>query len=327
MMESFTEGIDKISYDLDNIDDLKDKLHFEGRLKDTGKAVLPWAAAAALGYGAMQYDPGMSDQEKFDNASAIFQFTVITDQGDPDELAKQFVNYALTLPYKDRKRLKNHLKDFETNIPKNRRARMEEFQQNINYWVNKFNVDRWSSKDDSSKPTVTESAGDAGRYASGWLHDHAAELESADEGIGVEDIVDRIADDYAAVAGGEVSNEQAQEIVDVAVPILTDDYGWVLPYGSDIYSRYSLPEIEEDVPRPTGVPGSPFDDTVQLPARVQGQPWVHSDDEFVFFLEWLLKKEWTARQIVDIVAKPHHYIKEYKEYLDQRERQELDPLL
>ena len=141
MFKSFTGGIDKIHYDLDNIDDLKDKLHFEGRLKDTGKAVLPWAAAAAL-YGAMQYDPGMSDQEKFDNASAIFQFTVISDQGDPDESAKQFVNFALTLPSKDRKRLEDSLENFKTNIPKDRRARMEEFQQSINYWVNQFNMDR-----------------------------------------------------------------------------------------------------------------------------------------------------------------------------------------
>jgi len=325
MMGAFTEGVGKIYYDLDNIDDLQSKLHFEGRLKDTGKAVLPWAVAATLGYGIMTYDPQMSDQEKFDNASAIFQFTVISDKPDPDESAKQFVKFALTLPSKDRKRLKDSLENFKTNIPKHRRARMEEFQQSINYWVNQFNVDRWSVKDDSNKPPVTESVGDAGQYASDWLYDHAAELEAADEGIGVEDIVDRIGDDYADAAGEEVSNEQAQEIVDVAVPVLTDDYGWVLPYGSDIYTRYSLPEIEEA--NPTGVPRSPFDDTVQLPARVEGQPWVQSDDDFVFFLEWLLKKEWTARQIVDVVAEPHHYIKEYKQYLDQRERQELDPLL
>jgi len=327
MFKSFTDGIDKIHYDLDNIDDLKDKLHFEGRLKDTGKAVLPWAAAAALGYGAMQYDPGMSDQEKFDNASAIFQFTVISDQGDPDESAKQFVNFALTLPSKDRKRLKDSLENFKTNIPKDRRARMEEFQQSINYWVNQFNVDRWSTKDDSDKSTVTESVGDAGRYASEWLYDHTAELEAAPENIGVEDIVDRVADDYADASGEEVNNQQAQEIVDVVVPVLTDDYGWMLPYGSDIHTKYSLPEIEEATPRPTGIPRSPFDDTVQLPARVEGQPWVHSDDEFLFFLEWLLKKEWTARQIVDVVSEPHHYINEYKQYLDQRERQAQDPLL
>ena len=126
-MAAFTEGIDKIYYDLDNIDDLKYKLHFEGKLKDTGKAVLPWAAAAALGYGIMTHDPQMSDQEKFDNASAIYQFTVINDQPDPDESAKQFVNLALTLPSKDRKRLKDSLENFKTNIPKHRRARMEEF--------------------------------------------------------------------------------------------------------------------------------------------------------------------------------------------------------
>ena len=119
-MQSFTEGIDKIYYDLDDIDDLSNKIHVEASLKDVGKAikphVLPWAVAAALGYGALQKQP-ISTQEKFDNASAVFQYTVISDQLDPDESAKQFVNLALTLPYKDRKRLKNHLKDFEANIP------------------------------------------------------------------------------------------------------------------------------------------------------------------------------------------------------------------
>jgi len=328
MMKAFTESVDKIYYDLDNIDDLQSKLHFEGRLKDTGKAVLPWAVAAALGYGIMQYDPQMSTQEKFDNASAIYQFTVISDQPDPDESAKQFVNLALTLPSKDRKRLKHSLENFKTNIPKHRRARMEQFQQSINYWVNQFNVDRWSAKDDSNKPPVTESTGEAGQYADTWLYDHRDEIETADEGIGIEDIIHRIADDYADTVAEPVSNADAQEIVNVVEPALTNDYGWILDPDSDILSRYTtIDEVEEPVSRPTGTPGSPFDDTVQLPARVEGQPWVHSDDEFILFLEWLLKKEWTSRQIVDVVASPHDYIKEYKQYLDQRERQELDPLL
>ena len=330
-METFTESIDKIYYDLDNVDDLQSRLHFEGRFKDTGKAVLPWAAAAALGYGIMQHDPQMSDQEKFDNASAIFQFTVISDQGDLDKSAKQFVNYALTLPSKDRKRLKDSLENFKTNIPRHRRERMEQFQQSINYWVNQFNVDRWTAKDDSKKPSVTESTSGAGEYADTWLHDHRDEIETAPENIGIEDIIHRIADDYADAIAEPVGNADAQEIVNVVEPALTNDYGWILDPDSDILSRYITvdevddPEVEE--PRPTGVPRSPFDDTVQLPARVEGQPWVHSDDEFLFFLEWLLKKEWTARQIVDVVAKPHHYIKEYKQYLDQAQRIEKDPLL
>jgi len=344
-MSSFTEGIDKIYYDLDNVDDLQHTLHFEGRFKDTGKAVLPWAAAAALGYGIMQYDPQMSDQEKFDNASAIYQFTVVSDQGDPDASAKQFVKYALTLPSKDRKRLKDSLENFKTNIPRHRRERMEQFQQSINYWVNQFNVDRWSAKDDSKKPSVTESTSDAGEYANTWLHDHRDEIETAPENIGIEDIIHRIADDYADAIAEPVSNVDAQEIVNVVEPALTNDYGWILDPDSDILTRYTTVDEEDDdhfytspgssaepssaEPRPTGVPRSPFDDTVQLPARVQGQPWVHSDDEFVAFLEWLLKKEWTARQIVDVVAKPYkpYVIEQYKEYLAHASRQENDPLL
>ena len=186
----------------------------------------------------------------------------------------------------------------------------ETFENKVSNWV----------------PAITESTGDAGAYADTWLYDHAADLENAPENIGIEEIIHRIADDYADATGEQTDIEDAQAIVNVAMPVLTDDYGWVLDPNSDILSRYiTVDEVEE--PRPTGVPRSPFDDTVQLPARVEGQPWVHSDDDFNFFLEWLLKKEWTARQIVDVVSEPHHYIKEYKQYLDQRERQELDPLL
>jgi len=193
----------------------------------------------------------------------------------------------------------------------------ETFENKVSNWV----------------PEVTEGAGEASAYADTWLYDHAAELETADEGIGIEDIIDRIADDYADATGEPADNAAAAEIVNAVVPVLTNDYGWVLDPDSDILSRYTTVDEEDDDPgatndpRPTGVPRSPFDDTVQLPARVEGQPWVHSDDDFVFFLEWLLKKEWTARQIVDVVSEPHHYIKEYKQYLHQRERQELDPLL
>jgi len=323
MMKSFTEGIDKIYYDLDDLDDLQSRLHFEGRFKDTGKAVLPWAAAAALGYGIMTYDPQMSDQEKFDNASAVFQFTVISDQGDLDESAKQFVQFALTLPSKDRKRLKDSLDNFKTNIPRHRRQRMEEFQQSINYWVNQFNVDRWSSADDSKKPTVTESTSDAGIYADTWLHDHRDEIETADEGIGIEDIIHRIADDYADAVAEPVSNADAQEIVNVVEPTLTNDYGWILDPDSDILSRYTT--VDED--QPAGTP---------VPAGVEGRPTVHTDDDFLLFLEWVLNQvdengelKYNARSVVDMITSPHDpwVVNLYKTYKDQSQRIEDDPYL
>jgi len=329
-MAAFTEGIDKIYYDLDNIDDLKYKLHFEGKLKDTGKAVLPWAAAAALGYGIMTHDPQMSDQEKFDNASAIYQFTVINDQPDPDESAKQFVNLALTLPSKDRKRLKDSLENFKTNIPKHRRARMEEFQQSINYWVNQFNVDRWSQKDGSVKENnQLDSKFDQDVF--NILDPLEAQIESGE--YTQEEIVDLVTQDLATQLGTDISTEEGARIEQKV-----EHFYSMMGLDSIPADRRSRDYLDSrsaetasvvDENRPTGVPGSPFDDHARVPARVEGQPWVHSDDEFIFFLEWLLKKEWTARQIIDVVAKPYkpYVIEQYKEYLAHADRQAADPLL
>ena len=54
---------------------------------------------------------------------------------------------------------------------------------------------------------------------------------------------------------------------------------------------------------------------------------MHSDDDFLFFLDWLVKKEWTGRQIADVVAEPHHYTKHYRAFLTQRDKEAVDPLL
>ena len=64
-----------------------------------------------------------------------------------------------------------------------------------------------------------------------------------------------------------------------------------------------------------------------VPDKVEGEPWVHSDDDFLFFLDWLVKKEWTGRQIADVVAEPHHYTKHYRAFLTQRDKEAVDPLL
>jgi len=64
-----------------------------------------------------------------------------------------------------------------------------------------------------------------------------------------------------------------------------------------------------------------------VPDPVPGEPWVHSDDDFILFLDWLVKKDWSGRQIADVVAEPHHYTKHYKAFLIQKGKEEIDPLL
>jgi hypothetical protein len=61
---------------------------------------------------------------------------------------------------------------------------------------------------------------------------------------------------------------------------------------------------------------------------------VHSDDDFIFFLQWLLKQvndndepTFNAKRIVDVVEEPHRYMKEYKQFLDHRQRVDDDPYL
>ena len=331
MMQSFTEGIDKIYYDLDDIDDLRNKIHVEASLKDVGKAikphVLPWAAVAALGTGAYSaLKPDMSPQEKFDNASAVFQYTVISDQLDPDKSAKQFVNLALTLPYKDRKRLKNHLKDFEANIPRHRRQRMEEFQQSINYWVNQFNVDRWSQKDESLKENNRlDSKFDQDVF--NILDPLEAQIESGE--YTQEEIVDIVAQELSSQLGAEISTEEGARIEQKVEHFYTMIGLDSIPADRrsrdylDGRSAEAAPVVDENIP--TGVP-----------RQVEGQPVVHTDDDFLLFLEWVIRQvdengelKYTARSVVDIITSPHDgwFTSLYKKYKNQSQRVEEDPYL
>ena len=66
---------------------------------------------------------------------------------------------------------------------------------------------------------------------------------------------------------------------------------------------------------------------VAVPDPVPGEPWVHSDDDFILFLDWLVKKDWSGRQIADVVAEPHHYTKHYQAFLTQKGKEVIDPLL
>ena len=88
----------------------------------------------------------------------------------------------------------------------------------------------------------------------------------------------------------------------------------------DAYTHWVPPSVEEDNYRHERT-------VVKVPGPEKGEPWVHSDDDFLFFLDWLVKKGWEAQKIVDVVREPHHFTKPYGQFLDQRDREISDPLL
>ena len=306
----------------------------EGSLKDIGKAVkphvLPWAAAAALGAGIYNAkDPKeMSDQEKADNASAIYQYTVISDKPDPDESAKLFAQYALTLPKKERRELKAQIDRFNKNLPADRRPRLDTFQQNINYWINQVNITRWANTEQSMNENTRDHA-KFDQEVSDLLSDHEADIETGE--YTQEEIVDKVAEELANRSGTDISTEQGARIEGSV-----ENYFRMLGLDSippDTRSRDYLARgynaVDENQP-----PKQPLIQKRPAGAPPASEPYVQGDDELILFLRWLLKQvdengepKFDAKRIVDVVEEPHHYTKLYQQFLDQLYKQESDPYL
>ena len=340
-MESFSKfanGVEKIHYDLDGIEDLKSKLHLvpEASLKDIGKAVkphvLPWAAAAALGTGLYNNMKPMSNEEKFDNASAIYQYAVVSKNVDLNDSAKEFVNLALTLPMKERKALRAQLDKFKANLSPDRQERMEEFQSNINYQVNQFNINRWANKEESMNENARNDA-KFDQEVFDILSDQEADIETGE--YTQDEIVDKVAEDLANRSGTDISTEQGARI-----ETNVENYFRMLGLDSippDTRSRDYLagrstqtaPVVDENQP-----PKQPLIQKRPAGAPPANEPYVQSDDELIGFLRWLTKQvddnnqpTFDAKRIVDVVEEPHHYSKEYQQYLNKIYKQESDPYL
>ena len=153
------------------------------------------------------------------------------------------------------------------------------------------------------------------------LSDMEAEIETGE--YPQEEIVDTVSDRLAAQLGREIYTEEGTRIEQQV-----EDFYAQLGLDSIPADRRSRDYVADEPPkpdRPTGVP---------VPGKVEGQPWVHSDDDFIFFLRWLIKQvddnddpTFNAKRIVDVIEEPHHYMKEYKQFLDNRQRVNDDPYL
>ena len=153
------------------------------------------------------------------------------------------------------------------------------------------------------------------------LSDMEAEIETGE--YPQEEIVDMVSDRLESQRGRDISTDEGSQI-----ERQVEDFYAQLGLDSvpaDRRSRDYVPDAPPEPPTSTGVP---------VPGKVEGQPWVHSDDDFIFFLQWLLKQvdendetTFNAKRIVDVVEEPHRYMKEYKQFLDNRQRVDDDPYL
>ena len=145
------------------------------------------------------------------------------------------------------------------------------------------------------------------------LSDMEADIETGE--YTQEEIVDMVANQLGTQLGKEISTEEGARVEEAV---------------EKFYFQLGLDSIPPDRRSRDALAGQqPPEDSqsTKVPPKVEGQPWVHSDDDFLFFLNWLVKKDWSGQKIVDVVAEPHHYTKHYKAFLTQRDKEAIDPLL
>ena len=152
------------------------------------------------------------------------------------------------------------------------------------------------------------------------LSDMEAELETGE--YTQEEVVDKVAGELSKQSGIEVSTEEGAQIEHKV---------------EQFYSMLGLDSIPADRRSrdySADRPARPTDNVPGVPGKVEGEPWIHSDDTFIDFLRWLVKLEtdvgdpkFNANTIIDVVERPDKYQKEYSEFLDHEKRVDGDPYL
>ena len=158
------------------------------------------------------------------------------------------------------------------------------------------------------------------------LSDMEAQLETGE--YSQEETVDTVSDRLQSELGKEISTEEGARIEQKV-----EDFYGMLGLEAIPADRRSRDYLLQQTPDPAGSSKSWTTGTNVAP-KVEGQPWVHSDDDFIEFLRWLVKKEndegdlqFSAQTIVDVVERPDKYQPEYTEFLDWKQRVDNDPYL
>ena len=151
------------------------------------------------------------------------------------------------------------------------------------------------------------------------IFDILSDME-ADIGTGEysqEEIVDTVTNN---VGGEEASTELGAQVEDAV-----EKFYFQLGLDSIPPDRRSRDYLAQHTDSTLGINAAV--EPTKVPAKVPGEAWVHTDDDFNWFLEALVKKGWTGRQIADVVIEPRKYRKEYSAYLQKKGKQVLDPYL
>lgn len=125
--------------------------------------VLP--AALALGVGiptsvqvGRSLKPGeLSDKEKLDRASSIFQSAIVLADMPIETAADLYVNLTAEVPLEDYKKMKTGLQRFSKTLPNVvDRKKADDLQTEIDFRIKKYYVDRWSEKDEDAEKVMTQ---------------------------------------------------------------------------------------------------------------------------------------------------------------------------
>ena len=351
-MESFTKSLDKIYYNLDEWGPVYTEALYRGadpELDDNYKrgSKVGWlaglaAAALYLGYPEVTK---RSPQENKVHAVQIYN-DALNSKKERDELyetAKEIAAIIFQFPEEQRDEVFNSVGIVPTTHRhgwnrSNRDGASAEahLQSSIIKIYNHYLTTNWA-KNESTMNTfktfekeisnwITETDSKFDQDIFNILSDMEAELETGE--YSQEETVDTVSDRLQSELGKEISTEEGARIEQKV-----EDFYDMLGLEAIPADRRSRDYLLQQTPDPAGSSKSWTTGTNVAP-KVEGQPWVHSDDDFIEFLRWLVKKEndegdlqFSAQTIVDVVERPDKYQSEYTDFLDWKQRVDNDPYL
>ena len=363
MMESFTKSHDKIYYNLDEREAVYTEALYRGADPELDKRAskvgwLAGLAAAALYLGYPEVTKRSPQENKVHAAQtyndALFSADLarrksvegILGKKERDELfetAKEIAAIIFLFPEEQRDEVFNSVGVVPTShrhgwdISNKDHTSVEAYlQSSIIRIYNHYLTTNWA-KNESTMNTfktfekevsswITEADSKFDQDIFNILSDMEAQLETGE--YSQEETVDTVSDRLQSELGKEISTEEGARIEQKV-----EDFYGMLGLEAIPADRRSRDYLLQQTPDPAESSKSWTTGTNVAP-KVKGQPWVHSDDDFIEFLRWLVKREndegdlqFSAQTIVDVVERPDKYQPEYTEFLDWKQRVDNDPYL
>ncbi len=125
--------------------------------------VLPAALALGVGIpagvqvGRSLKSGELSDQEKLDRASSIFQSAIVLADMPIENAAQLYVDLTAEVPLKDYQELKAGLERFSETLPNQvDRKKADDLQTEIDFRIKEYYVDKWAKKDEDAEKVMTQ---------------------------------------------------------------------------------------------------------------------------------------------------------------------------